>query len=324
MNEPLRPMNLGEILDRTFEIYRSRFIAFLAVAAIPALIVDFIFLADENWIHVRSMVQPGWTKSGLFFWNFVVSLGFYHVSSIIYLLTYPAQIKLVSGAILGEDCWLLRSLRFAASRWRSSLWIAVLKTAAVLVVPELIAAGILFVEAVLLMATKSRAPVGIGSVLVFAMPALVGIILFLWWGASLSLAFPVAAIEEVGGMESLRRSRNLSRGTRTRIILVWIAIFASLWVLVWLFEYLLGQVLFFVGQQFHLANAMRALFGPAVFVVVTAIYVLIGPIYPIALTLFYYDQRIRREGYDIERLMDAAGMGTQIALPAEDSSLESV
>jgi hypothetical protein len=44
---------------------------------------------------------------------------------------------------------------------------------------------------------------------------------------------------------------------------------------------------------------------------------LIGPIYPIALTLFYYDQRMRREGYDIERLMDAAGLQAPLTPPAE-------
>jgi hypothetical protein len=32
------------------------------------------------------------------------------------------------------------------------------------------------------------------------------------------------------------------------------------------------------------------------------------PVYGIALTLFYYDQRIRQEGYDIERMMETAGM----------------
>ena len=32
------------------------------------------------------------------------------------------------------------------------------------------------------------------------------------------------------------------------------------------------------------------------------------PIYSIALTLFYYDQRIRKEGYDVEWLMEQAGM----------------
>jgi predicted membrane metal-binding protein len=40
----------------------------------------------------------------------------------------------------------------------------------------------------------------------------------------------------------------------------------------------------------------------------TVVYALISPVYPIALTLFYYDQRIRLEGYDIECMMQAAGL----------------
>jgi hypothetical protein len=34
----------------------------------------------------------------------------------------------------------------------------------------------------------------------------------------------------------------------------------------------------------------------------------IGPMYATGLTLFYYDQRIRKEGYDIEWMMEAAGL----------------
>ena len=40
---------------------------------------------------------------------------------------------------------------------------------------------------------------------------------------------------------------------------------------------------------------------------------MIGPIYSIGLTLFYYDQRIRKEGYDIEWMMQAAGLLPQQA-----------
>jgi Na+/melibiose symporter-like transporter len=35
MSASLRPMTLGEILDRTFQIYRSRFRFFLAIGALP-------------------------------------------------------------------------------------------------------------------------------------------------------------------------------------------------------------------------------------------------------------------------------------------------
>ena len=42
----------------------------------------------------------------------------------------------------------------------------------------------------------------------------------------------------------------------------------------------------------------------------------IGPMYATGFTLFYYDQRIRKEGFDIEWMMQAAGM-TVPAMAAE-------
>lgn len=47
----------------------------------------------------------------------------------------------------------------------------------------------------------------------------------------------------------------------------------------------------------------------------------IGPIYSTGLTLFYYDQRIRKEGFDIEWMMRAAGLAPQQELraPQENS-----
>jgi hypothetical protein len=51
--------------------------------------------------------------------------------------------------------------------------------------------------------------------------------------------------------------------------------------------------------------------------------VLIAPISAIALVLFYYDQRIRKEGFDIEWMMEQAGLTEPAsdALPAEDASV---
>jgi hypothetical protein len=33
-------------------------------------------------------------------------------------------------------------------------------------------------------------------------------------------------------------------------------------------------------------------------------------------TLLYYDQRIRREGYDVERMMQSAGLNAELFVPA--------
>jgi hypothetical protein len=43
-------------------------------------------------------------------------------------------------------------------------------------------------------------------------------------------------------------------------------------------------------------------------VAVTVAQSLAAPVFSIALSLFYYDQRIRKEGFDIERMMETAGM----------------
>jgi hypothetical protein len=40
---------------------------------------------------------------------------------------------------------------------------------------------------------------------------------------------------------------------------------------------------------------------------------MLAALFPIDLGLFYYDQRIRREGFDIEGMMNRAGMNAPVA-----------
>ena len=62
----------------------------------------------------------------------------------------------------------------------------------------------------------------------------------------------------------------------------------------------------------HSPLALAALTGFAYFVV----YLALTPLNAIIFTVLYYDQRIRREGYDIERLMESAGMTATLTPPA--------
>jgi hypothetical protein len=48
----------------------------------------------------------------------------------------------------------------------------------------------------------------------------------------------------------------------------------------------------------------------------------VGPIYATGFTLFYYDQRVRKEGYDIERMMLTAGMSPSMPVTAPSAVLE--
>jgi hypothetical protein len=313
-------LNLGEILDRTFQIYRVRFLAFVCVAALPALAMRGIHLADTTWLKVHSLFRPVWTP-GVYMWNFVVALGFYHIAGLLGLLAEPAHFKLASGPILDQECSLGSSLRFAAARWQGYLWIAFLKLASQLIIPELIAFGLLIAQIGLADAAGINDFTGLPSLVFLIVPVLAGCCLFAWLGACLSLAVPAAAAEKLKGFSALRRSWLLTRQARGRIFLTWLSIVIISWILLWAFQFLLRLAFSLIADANHSPLLTRTSYFPAYYVLNTGFAILIGPVYPIAVTLFYYDQRIRHEGYDIERMMEEAGMTAPSTPPGGDGPI---
>jgi hypothetical protein len=63
MQAVLCPMNPEEILNRTFEIYRKRFLPFAGIAALPAAVMPGIHAEDIVRLHSRHEVYP--RSSGL-------------------------------------------------------------------------------------------------------------------------------------------------------------------------------------------------------------------------------------------------------------------
>ena len=126
------------------------------------------------------------------------------------------------------------------------------------------------------------------------------------------------------GFKALRRSWILTSGSRGRIL--------ATRVMVTLFSYLLiygaglavRRAFIPIWHAHPFGISMQDLYAPAVYVAWDSVSALTIPILPIALTLFYYDQRIRREGYDIERMMDAAGLIANAPVPGNDGRLASV
>ncbi len=323
MENQLRPLTLGELLDRTAELYRTNFLLFISVAAIFAGVMLLV-----QMLHLGSLALLGYPNIPPHLeWLYAVSLGiqilamslvaglaivaFNRVVAWIYL-GQTATVRAAAGSILsrlGRYLWLMT---VTMSRAWAPLFLAYVALFAILF--AYMPSGFLLNPQVAQHppAFNPAAAVRFLARMVVLMPiftaaAVYGIIMWLRY----SLAMPACVVEELPTGAAIRRSIELSKGSRGRILVLWLLVYAIRLAM----GLLLAVPFLFFGFK-HPGHAVP-LIGLAVsqlaaFVVNT----FIGPIYSTGLTLFYYDQRIRKEGFDIEWMMHAAGLMPQRQEPA--------
>ncbi|MDR3749966.1 MAG: glycerophosphoryl diester phosphodiesterase membrane domain-containing protein, partial [Terracidiphilus sp.] len=132
-------------------------------------------------------------------------------------------------------------------------------------------------------------------------------------GLRYALALPACVVEDLKARPALRRGIQLSKGARGRIFVLGLLIGVIK----------LGLVM--VTQLFILIAAFKhhGQLGPGLTALSQVISFFttsfLGPIYATGITLFYYDQRVRKEGFDIEWMMQAAGLTAPEVEAAADS-----
>lgn len=124
-----------------------------------------------------------------------------------------------------------------------------------------------------------------------------GVYLWLMW----SLAIPVTVLEGGGLNASTRRSKNLTRGCRGQIFLIYLLLIVLAIVTGFIFQIPLGIVaaMMRIRGAVGVLPAMTAVSAIGNFISTS----LVGPLATIALTLIYYDQRVRKEGFDLQLMM---------------------
>ncbi len=315
MNNQLRPMTLGEILDRTAELYRNHFPLFAGISAIFAgtmLLVQMLhlgFLMLLGYPHIPPHLE----------WAYAVTLGVEVLAiALVAGLAIAAFNRAVAWIYLGEPATVRAAAGSVLSRLRRYLWLMtvtvfrawaplyVLYVALFAMLFAVMPHGFLFNPQVTQHAPTMSPSTAIGvlvGMLILA-PLFLGTTIYgVWMWLRYSLAMPACVVEGLPTQQAIRRSIDLSVGSRGRIFVLWLLVYAI--------RLLLGILLgfpFFVFGLKHPGHALPlgwlAVSEVAAFVTNT----LIGPIYSTGLTLFYYDQRIRKEGFDIEWMMQAAGL----------------
>ncbi|MGA2834761.1 MAG: hypothetical protein ABSE55_16975 [Terracidiphilus sp.] len=318
MNEPLHPSTLGEILDRTAQLYRARFLLFLSISVIPTGVV--LALAC-----VVALVVAWWSAAGAGTVSteagYVLVAVFAIAATLVALpillaatsLAMAAMSHAVSRVNLGETTTIRDAYRSVWNKgWR---YVGLYLLLAVIIGGIPMAAWIAMIFLAVGMAALGQAT-GAGSVIgvLVGIGAFVVVIALIGYVFSmvlrLSLAFPACVVEQIGARAAVKRSSILSKGTKGRIFVLFLLAAVLSWMLS------MGVTLpltIIIALLPGMSNPQHAPIAAIVIAVIGygaafAVQALIGPVYGIALVLFYYDQRIRLEGFDIEWMMRQAGM----------------
>jgi hypothetical protein len=316
MDEPLHPSGLSEILDRTAQIYRSRFLVFLGIAVIPtAALLAFAGGAVLTGLSWRSSgtSAPSPTSIGIIAIAFVAGLIFIVLPVLVAVSAFAtaAMSHAASRVFLGQSITIRDSYKAVWRRGWHYIGLFIFEFVAIWVLP-VGAWSVLFVLSAALAAIAQSVGLGGGAVFVLAGFLIVaGLVTYGFWMAlRLSLAFPACLVEQVGVWNALKRSASLTHGTKGRIFLLYLLGLALNWILSIAITLPLSIAVFLIPASSNPQHAQTAatVMLLAVYGAAFAVQALTRPVYGIALMLFYYDQRIRQEGFDIEWMMLRAGL----------------
>jgi hypothetical protein len=291
MDEPLHPSSLSEILDRTAQISVFPTAALLVVGGGVALALVRVGSLGND---AKSLMMAGVAA---------VVVGMLALLAVPFLggisaLAMAAMNHASSRAFLGQATTIRESYKAVWKRgWRYF--------------------GLFVFEIILTWVIAAGVDASGGGLLVLAGFLVVcGLVVYgCWISIRMSLAFPATVVEQIGVWDGLKRSSALTNGSKGRIFLLYLLGAALNWIL----SFAITIPLLIVMSLVPAANSPQHAETAGMIVLVVfygggfAVQAFTRPVYGIALMLFYYDQRIRQEAFDIEWMMLKAGLVVPVA-----------
>jgi hypothetical protein len=325
MIETLRPATLGEILDRTAQLYRRNFLLFAGVAALPvgtilaiSLIVGALFGAGAVAFHTTGLSNPFIVVIAIV--AALVAVPVYMAAAV---FSYAGLTFAAASAHRGEAFTIRTALAAVKPRFWRYLGFLILQGIMIALIPGVIAGAIIGLLIYLIPGAGAAGGVALGFFAFLVGGGAFGVMV--WRALGYSISLPVCVVEQMPAWASLQRGWKLSEGTRGRILVMYLLV-AALTVAVSMVAAIPFFIILAVSTASGNAAANSSAFVVAEIVRVIVdfvLQVLLAPISAIALVLFYYDQRIRKEGFDIEWMMQQAGLTQPAPAPplAEASNI---
>lgn len=303
----LRPMNVGDILDQTFTLYRKNFatlVSIVAVVQVPLLILqiaaglvfglspDLFNNAGRAGTDFSSAQALALLVAGI---TFVAAALLAAIASV---FETAALSVVVSERYLGRAISTRQAYARTLRRWPSLLGaILLLGLINFLLLAVLVMPFVFFIAALALSGPSASGDSAAGvlvslnlCLICLLMPVLIVVAYALntrWLFTS-----QIVVLEGCGALDSLRRSWNLVSGSFWRVLGISIVLSILIQVITLAPTFFLQFVILVLPWSFVWV-VLNSVVG-------SVIQTLILPIQFAALTLLYYDLRIRKEGFDLQ------------------------
>ena len=294
----LRPLGLGELLDRAFLLYRRNFWLFAGIMLVPAALLlpmQFFLLRNQGTALPWNAPLP---QTRAVAYGYIVGILYWFVYAVVQAATTFA----VSEVYLGHPSTVRAAYGRVRGRYRRVLGVSlgvVIRIAGLFLLVG-IGAGV----AGGLAAVMTRGNTGRPNPAIALIPLtviLLAVALVGWFSMRYAVSIPAVLLESIKGRAAIRRSVQLTRGRRAQVFVAILLGLVVTYAMAFLFQ-----------GPFYAGIALAKMKGQLPTWLVLSMSasstiggVIAGPLLMIILVVFYYDLRIRKEAFDLQQMIAA-------------------
>jgi hypothetical protein len=300
MSLDLRPLTLGELLDRSFSLYRRHFWLFVGIMALPSLLAlgfgVIMAVASPQPVTPESMAagdaDPAEIIGGVV-WFMIAIIGMAAVYFITYAVALGATTVAVSELYMGRPI----TIRGAYTPMRGK--VGRLALLLILVAVRMFAAFFMvFIGAVVsgvvgAVAAPILAPLFVIAAFMGAMA------IWVWMMIRYAVAVPAVVLEDETPSAAIRRSIELTSDNLLRVFALLAFTMVITYAVLAIFQGPFVFAGFVAGPEsstafwLNLAGTITGSIGGA----------FTGPLMIVAFAVLYYDLRVRKEGLDLQVML---------------------
>jgi hypothetical protein len=300
MSLDLRPLTLGELLDRAFSLYRRHFWLFVGIMALPSLLAlgfgVVMAVASPQPVTPESVAagdaDPAAIIGGVV-WFIIAIIGMAAVYFIAYAVALGATTVAVSELYMGRPI----TIRGAYTPMRGK--IGRLALLLILVTLRMFAAFFMVFIGAAVSGVVGAVAAPILAPL-FVLAAFLGAIaVWVWMMIRYAVAVPVVVLEDETASAAISRSIDLTHGNLLRVFALLAFTMVITYAVLAIFQGPFVFAGFMAGPEsstafwLNLAGTITGSIGGA----------FTGPLMIVAFAVLYYDLRVRKEGLDLQVML---------------------